>query len=89
MMQAREYDNGLRFRRGSGDRKQDYRTAHENQRDTLANACLLPHLPLPIGADAPQKGNLGGTHRGLINHHIRHAGLRRKAPMVAAQRTKT
>jgi hypothetical protein len=67
---------------------QDYRTAHENQRDTLANACLLPYLPLPIGADAPQKGNLGGTHRGLINHHIRRARLRRKAPMVV-KRTKT
>jgi len=59
-MQAREYDNRLRLRRGSGDRKQDRRTAYENHKDTLANARLLPHLPLPIGADAPQRGNLGG-----------------------------
>jgi hypothetical protein len=59
-MQAREYDNRLRLRRGSGDSKQDCRTAYENHKDTLANACLLPHLPLPLGADAPQRGNLEG-----------------------------
>src|SRR5271167_3634593 len=40
------------------DRKQDHRTGYENHKDTLANARLLPHLPLPIGADAPQRANL-------------------------------
>ena len=58
-MQAREYDNRLRLRRGSADRKQDRRTAYENHKDTLANARLLPHLP-PHRCGCAPKGKLRG-----------------------------
>ena len=59
VMQAREYDNRLRLRGGSVDRKQDRRTAYENHQDTLANARLLPHLP-PHRCGCAPKGKLKG-----------------------------
>ena len=49
------------FRRGSGDRKQAYRTAHENQGETLANACCFHICPFPIMLMRPK-----GKHRGYL-----------------------
>ena len=78
-MQAREYDNRLRLRRGCGDRKQDRRTAYENHKDTLANARLLPHLP-PHRCGCAPKGKLRGYLGALsslklssIGEHLRRA----------------